>query len=521
MASQVLSIFLVKKGCEDAILEGSRSPTATPIQVGAINGVLYTEATPLRPPSWVEFLTPGIASGVLNLETASASAVLVVPMVNRTFAVTFGYGRHLINPMSVEPTFGLKATLNAISPDRIRSIDKKTFEGISTHTQEQASKDTSIGDFGVDVERDVVRAVTGTPSDETLAHRMKGMDSLVATCDATLQTLPEFLQAYFAKSEEDRYRSRFAWIDNILEVRDKARREMLDTALIEALRAGGSAKMWLAIPDLIDWSDVSGFTYSRAPSAARVQDIHFKTYFGTRKRETCSIEALKRHRVYGWRATNDTPVGPWPVYRCIHAELEIDGETFLLNAGEWYRIDKDFVSLVDDSIRPIQPSKFISLDYTEGEGEARYNQRLSKAIPGACCLDAKMIQYGGGKSSVEFCDVYHPSGHMIHVKRYAGSTVLSHLFAQGTVSATAFISDDRFRREVNKRLPPALRIKNPAARPSVADLEVAFVIASRSASALALPFFSRVTLRNTYTQLTNYGFRTTLTKVGTVESEPA
>jgi uncharacterized protein (TIGR04141 family) len=124
-----------------------------------------------------------------------------------------------------------------------------------------------------------------------------------------------------------------------------------------------------------------------------------------------------------------------------------------------------------------------------------------------------LIQYGGGKSKVEFCDVYDPAGRIIHVKRYAGSSVLSHLFAQGVVSATAFISDEQFRREVNKLLPAAARLKAVGKKPNTGEYEIAYVVASRSDRALTLPFFSRVTLRNAYTQLTNFGFRTTLTKV--------
>jgi uncharacterized protein (TIGR04141 family) len=102
---------------------------------------------------------------------------------------------------------------------------------------------------------------------------------------------------------------------------------------------------------------------------------------------------------------------------------------------------------------------------------------------------------------------------MIHVKRYGASSVLSHLFAQGLVSATTFLSDPSFREKVNGLVPPPLRLVSPVTQPDAADYEIAFFVASRSAGPLALPFFSRVTLRHTYTQLAAYKFRATLTKV--------
>ena len=511
----MLSIFLLKAGVapEQVILE-ARDTTATPVRVGYIHATLYTTNSEPHMPDWAWLFRDAIDLSSLQLQTASASAVLVVPMANRTFAVTFGHGRHLVDQLLVEPTFGLRAVLNSISEESIRWIDKKTFEGISTHTQEQASKDTSLADFGLDVERDVVRAVCGTPFDATLGARLKGKDSLTATCDMTLDTLPELLQAFFAQSELSDYRTKFPWVDNVLEVRDKIRQEELDAELVQALRAGGNEKIWLTVPELIDWGDVREFSYGRRKQGNTFRDLHLRDYLNQTHASELDAAELKRRKIYGFRASSDAKFGAWSVYECIHAEIETGDGTFLLSGSQWYRLDRNFVATIDRVVSQIPASTTISLAYRDGEREAQYNARLAASIVGASCVDAKLIQYGGGRSRIEFCDVYHP-GYMIHVKRYAGSSVLSHLFAQGTVSATAFLSDERFRAEVNKKLPPSSQIST-ADRPSAAAYEVAFVIASRSAHALALPFFSRVTLRNAYIQLSNFGYRMTLTKIGVV-----
>lgn len=515
MATPPLSIFLAKDGVsQENILKESHGAIATPIQVGAVQGTLYTKSSPPQTPSWASFFGDAVSAATLALQTASASALLVVPMKNRNFAIAFGFGRHLVDLMSVDATFGLRATLNSVSADTIRSIDKKTFEGISTHTREQASKETSIGDFGLNVERDVVRAVTGSPTDGTLGSQLTGKDCLTARCDVTLDKLPELLQAYLAESQKETYKKRFPWIDNILEVRDKARKKQLDALLVETIRAGGTPKMWLAIPELIDWSDIKGFSYcSRARWAEVFPDVHLKKYLDHASPEAISEDSLTKHRIFGHRASTDSVFDDWPVYRCIHAEIAVDGETYLLNGGDWYKIDNNFVGVVDKTIAGIKATSFTPLDFQQGENEAQYNKRLSASIAGACCPDRDPIMHGGGRSRVEFCDVYAPSRQMIHVKRYGGSSVLSHLFAQGVVSATTFVSDELFREKVNKLLPVALQLPTPVNRPNAADFEIAFFVASTSASELSLPFFSRVTLRNAYKQLTGYGFRVTLTKV--------
>jgi uncharacterized protein (TIGR04141 family) len=512
--SRTLTIFLGKEGASpEALLDKERMPAATPIEVGAIHGTLYTASTKPQPPSWVSFFGDAAASATSKLMTASASALLLVPMKNRVFAVSFGYGRYLLDPLAIESSFGLRATLNSVPSDKIRSIDKRTFEGITTHTREQASKETTFADFGLDVERDVLRAVVGTPSDATLGNRLSGMDALTATCHATLDELPELLQAYLAKSLDSTYKKRFPWIDNILEVRDKMKRQKLDALVVEAVKSGATAQLWLAVPDLIEWTDIEGFSYSAAKSAPRYPDLHIKDLLNEVTAQGISAESLRSRKVFAWRSSTDHIFDKWPVYRCIYAEVSSDDDTYLLSNGEWYQLDDDFVELVDAAVEGISESSMNVPDYGVSENEDDYNLRLAQWISGSCCMDRKLIYYGGGKSSVEFCDVYSPARQMIHVKRYSGSTVLSHLFAQGTVSATSFISDERFRQEVNKLLPSALRVKNPAKKPSATDYEVAFLIASRSVTPLTLPFFSRVTLRNTHTLLTSYGFKVTVTKV--------
>jgi uncharacterized protein (TIGR04141 family) len=128
-------------------------------------------------------------------------------------------------------------------------------------------------------------------------------------------------------------------------------------------------------------------------------------------------------------------------------------------------------------------------------------------------MDRKNILYGGGASKIEFCDLYTRRNEIVHVKRYGGSGTLSHLFAQGSVSATLFLSDQRFRKEINKLLPTSHRLRTVDGPPQANNYEIAYAIASKASGPLGLPFFSRVTLRHTYKQLQNMGYRVTLNKI--------
>src|SRR5271155_961430 len=79
---------------------------------------------------------------------------------------------------------------------------------------------------------------------------------------------------------------------------------------------------------------------------------------------------------------------------------------------------------------------------------------------GFAYMDRKEVMIGGSRSRVEFCDLFSKAKDIVHVKRYGGSSVLSHLFNQAIVSADCFLNEPSFRADVNKFLPTAYRLPN-------------------------------------------------------------
>ncbi len=516
---RLLTLFLAKAGAEKAeLLDRRKKPEATEVRVGGKRiGTLYSRPSEGRHPNWVRFFGDAIDPTELRLWTNSAAAALVLAVDGRHVAVTFGYGRYLLNPVAFESTFGLRTTLNCIDHDTIRSIDRKTFEGVTTHVREQASKVTSLAGFGLNVERDLLRAVVGTPHDTALDSRLSGMDALSTSVRVNLDGLLALARTYVAKSEDVHYKSEYPWIDNISEVRDKAVVAELEKTVLARLKQGDFSRMWLAVPDLMDWQDVAGFRYSKSERTPMVGDIHLESYTAQlRDLPGLTTERLRRHRVTALSATTGRPLNQWSLHSCIYAEVDHVHGTHLLNNGAWYAVDRDFVQRIDEVVDAIPELPLGFPGYKDGEAEAKYNRRLAKTLSNATLMDQKNIMYGGGKSRIEFCDVYTGAKQMIHVKRYSGSAVLSHLFAQGAVAGAALVSDASFRKELNKKLPAAFRLKDPLRRPQARHYNVGYVIASASANRLKLPFFSRVTLRNAVRQLSAFGYEVTVNKIAVV-----
>lgn len=513
--SRLLSIFLIKDGVDD-VNQILKAPGALQKHTIAVDGTyvgdLYVRPSKPHTPNWVSLFKDAIDVKKLPVDSSSSAAVLLLEMNNRTFAVAFGQGRHLLEPDCYEENFGLLATVNSVDRNRIRQIDRKRFDAIARLTREQAIRDVPILDFGLELEQDMLRSVTGTPSDSSLGNRLSGRDSLSVSVPVELKNLNNQINVYFKKSKSSAYKDGFSFIDNIDEVRIASEKEELNETLLQRIKDSDFEKIWLVLPDLLDWTDVEGFAYNRADSET-VGDIHFSTYLPhVDDLEALSLNTLKRHRVFSINPNGDA-LQEWPLYRCIYGEIDTKKGTFLLDNGKWYCVDKDLVTRVDHELKQIKATTIALPDYMKNETEGIYNERFAASKTSYALMDRKLVKYGGGKSSIEFCDVFTKSKTMVHVKRYGGSSVLSHLFSQGVVSASLLLWDAGFRKDLNKKLPASHKLADPAARPNPSQYEIAFAVASQSKGKLILPFFSRVTLRNAHRQLSNYGFKVSCTKI--------
>jgi len=114
---------------------------------------------------------------------------------------------------------------------------------------------------------------------------------------------------------------------------------------------------------------------------------------------------------------------------------------------------------------------------------------------------------------IEFCDLSTADKSMIRIKRYGGSSVLSHLFAQGLISAETFRSVEGFRRKFEALLPRSQKLGAGVRDVVAPKYEVVFGIISMSPRPLNLPLFSQVNLRSAGRRLIDYGFRVRLLKI--------
>lgn len=519
-----LTIHLVKKDREDreSIIDarGHLVEHAIRFEDGT-EGFLYIKRPTPNPPKWGQFFGDHIELREFG-RGASPAAVLLIEIESRWFAITFGpAGRSLIDSECTEERFGLLVVLNSIPETSVRSIDSTAFDARGSQSRVQTSQEASPEDFGLDIERDLVRAVTGTPDDEFLGRRLHGMDALRATLNITLEELPEVLAAYDRRHRSKLYRKNFGWIDQIAEVKDAALKRTLDNKVLNHIHREEFERCWMAVPEIIDWGTFIRFRYGQRKRNAKHHDIHLASMIQEMdeiSRDGFSAAQVDLQMLHTKRVLcitdDDIMRESWNVYKCLYAEVDYNRNSYLLSAGKWYCVSRDFVQEVDDFFAAI-PRYEVTLPEYNDDSEGAYNERVAQNNAQTyALLDRKNIMYGGGLNRVEFCDLYAQNGDIIHVKRYGGSSVLSHLFAQGTTSGELFRTQSDFRALVNDKLPDSHKIADHLTPPDRDEYRVVYAIISDQRSAdLTIPFFSRLNLRSAANRLGAFGYRVAITKV--------
>lgn len=530
-----LSIYLIKDSytVHKDILKNFNTLKKDKIKDGKKTiGTLYYGDSYLYEPSWIKKFFGSSFENIkeqnagqdeskrFKLFNASSKAVFLINHKKRIFAIPFGYGWTLLIPGSWDERFGLKVTLNSIVEDGLRRIDKINMSYVPKNTSEQLSRLGVAADFGIDIEQDLIRSITGKSKDEIFGKTITGKDSLSVSVKTDLSNIKEFLGRCYKKYLSDDYKEYFGWIDHLAEIKDPDLIAKLNEKLIENIKTNELDKTWMAVPELVDWAVVDGFSYKKSKKhTSRHDDIHLPQFIAALsedERNNLSLEILKSKYIYCYSAQTDDVLHQWQAYKCLYCETNVDSEekTYLLSDGKWYEVENIFCRQVETDYQALRDQETsIVLPSYNHKNEHDYNNNIAQRDNRLCCMDGNLIYHGGGYSKIEFCDLLSKDNKIIHVKKYGASSVLSHLFAQGVVSGELFLADRDFREKVNETLPASHKLDDIEEKPNSSDYEVIYAVISSSEKDLEVPFFSKIILRNAKRTLETYGYKVSLQKI--------
>jgi len=518
-----LSVFLIKEGYNQiGEFLSYNGFHVVPVEMDGISkGTLIYRGGFQSKPSWVSIFkdVPGFdANSIFN---QGSKAIYVLKHDGRWFCFTFGYARHLIGDLAYERNFGLIVTLNLGDPAAIKSIDKTNISHVSLHSREQAAREIELAGFEFDDDIDLLRSITAKVPEEEGEEKtvLSGRDSVSIYTQVSLPVFADIAKRLYVAFKNTAYKKLYPWFDKIREERDAEIVGNLDGILISKVINHDFHKIWLAIPDLVAWEEIDGFSFKHGHAGAKAhgpvvyQDLDIEEWRKVAKiNNDLTIKKLRSKKVFVLWQDGREPTS-WSLYRCLNAEVDLNGSKYILNDGDWYGIESGYVQEVSDFFKSVPDSEAVLPPYGV-RTEPAYLKDVVADDENWILMDRKEIMIGGGRSRVEFCDLYAKEPkRMIHVKKYGGSSVLSHLFSQAVVSGDCFLHEPDFRAQLNTIVPDDCKLANPTEQPDAKDYEVCLAIMSKEPGELELPFFSKVSFKHAVKTLHNLGYRLTKLKI--------
>lgn len=486
----------------------STSPNGIEYQICLVKGES-------KEPAWLSFIKDYVDPSDIDDVTNRTCSLVVFFKVNtadgeRIFAISNGFGFHILDKDKVEPNFGLITTLNCINPLKIKTVDTRSL-GIQTLQKREASNlFTDIGEFGFEFDSELLQTISGACSDPSIGTRIGGIDNLKLSTSSSVPfaEIPQKCKAVYEKFKLDSYKTKFEFIDHIKHEKNSQILDRLDSQLIDAMNQRRTdLKLSVAYPDQIDYEMCEHFHFSglRKPTGfdlSDTTDVTLEAVYGYLEATPVDLRLLKEKiRIVGTDpATEEARTPREPLYAYMVFETQLDGRRYILSNKKWYYIEEDYLARVENDLQAIaqfsQSPVLKRWPHTKDEG--KYNLLYKNEAEYLWLDKQNFVGTGYGRSKIEIADFYHePTRKLFFVKKLNRSATLSHLFSQATVSANLFKDSTQY---VEKFL-ESLRQRWPTNTAQfgdnyIEDLTFVYTIGTNRPGNLLnlLPVFSKINL---------------------------
>ncbi|MDF1871979.1 DUF6119 family protein [Vannielia sp.] len=515
--TQKLSIRLLKDGLEPK--DGARDGVDLEAWDKLEGALIVLDTMGGAAPKWSKFLELSDEQKK-KVYNNTAFGLVFIPAAGRWFAVSFGMGHVKLDPTKFEQDFGLRIVLNSVDPNQLKSADVRTPDENTLSRRSQTSRGSDQTAFLIDVERDIVRGLAGTPKDKNFASRVAGTDSLSMDRKVTVADLPAVCTETLASYQKDDYKEHFSWIDQIKHVRENEIIENLNAAAVAvidaALKGSEPEGLHLAFPVIYDPEKSNQLRYKGFRSSQIYPDLDLDGYLEAlqeRGKTDYGLDDFGSHTVHEVDDEGRDCGGKWKISECLVCEVEHDGRTYVLSGGRWYEVESDLAKQVQEFFEKLD--RYELPDAKAEENEQKYNARLKVEEPDLLCLDAQLVKPTGSATTIEVCDFLSKDNRLIHIKDKTSSSRLSHLFSQGTVSGRVLILDGPCRDKTRVKV-GAIQAQTGQTgfetiicadgedfRPQ--DFTVVYAVIGTGETP-KLPFFSMITLRQAARELKALGY---------------
>ncbi|TCN89786.1 uncharacterized protein (TIGR04141 family) [Vibrio crassostreae] len=415
----------------------------------------------------------------INLEFSntnkSPSAVLCLKITRDVqdilfYVLTFGmHTSRFINSDKLVNDFGIKVAMNICDHNNLRKVNTTTHSSISTLTDRQASKGSSLDIFDINDEKEFFRAISGSTYEHyPYIKSFSGKSSITVNLKKGTSVTDEGVIDILLSLEEaydlEEYKEKFPSYGKLDYVSDDDEIGRLNTILFEQLKNNDFSNIHLS-PSIILDDDISYFSYKDPDiynSVIEFDDIAISDLVNQNHSfsKKSSIQTVIKWRIFYVNTSGD--VRSMKAYDCLNCELEENGITYILSSGTWRCVSSDFKSEVETYLSKIVDKSDIYLPddvsircvvKENGKDKVKfkedvYNSYVAKSNDDIYLFDKAKINIAGQRR-YEICDLLHKDKQLIHVKVLKdGTSSLSHLFVQARFYTDAFVKDIETRKSM-------------------------------------------------------------------------
>ena len=473
--------------------------------------LLMEKKADLGTPAWVDIVEGFSEIDSTKLASGSSGAILFIQHGNRIVGCCFGTSIAYINRSNIVSNFGLGVVYQEITSSNTKSIESFSLNDNPITFNRASTNPTNRNNFELDNYTENITELAGFNYRNSKRILVKGKEFYSSPCPPSLKEIISISNKalnFYNKAAKDKA---FQKLTSSKVLKDKTIIDVLDTELCSRIDKKSKT---ISIIDNEYLSDISGYKFTNAGDL--FTDIEISELYDSIKTTSVTVNYLKSRRIIPFDKSS-TPLTSWSLYKCLFVQADIGVDSFILFKGKWYEIDKTYLSGLRKYIKQAEINITTLKPWNQIDKEADVNISIAKQWKGQC-WDKKLYVSKEYNYGIEFCDVL-TKDQIIHVKKYDGSQLTSHLVNQTSVSAILFKSDKGIRKWINSKVDSDFKKKNIILKKdhSLKNENIKYLIlfmyGKNKMPSQFLPFFSLVALQMTIRRIRELGYEVEVGKI--------
>lgn len=400
------------------------------------------------------------------LQSSIASGGLLLTVDGNTFALTYGMGRVYIDPLHIEPGFGLRFALRALNPNRVRDVTRNILDERARVDRNSVPSGQEIGQYFIEEYGEIVSRLVGESAHVDLAFTRAGTARFTMRASEALsiplakdpELLLSDLREVIRVTDLDAPVPELEFVEQLREVKkSESYYPSLEGRLAEAFDDNSGIPLSLAYPRDTDPDTIEAQSYRlRLRGAERdpLDELSLDSIRIPVAQVSLAerVAALKSGTVQAFldEEGTDPCSGQNSCSKWIACDVSLGERQFFFHAGSWFEVGQGYTEFLSARVDALlsAPAPLSLPDWPSTlKSEGEYSKYVAEIDPEYTCLDTRRISSPLHSRGIEPCDLVGPSGELIHVKPASKSAPLSHLFNQGLVSAELLYYDAEARKK--------------------------------------------------------------------------